>query len=64
MANHRERAEQIAAKALRSASRALDGAQDHLADDHALTLELLTAATTAIELARTAIGETAAPDTP
>jgi hypothetical protein len=59
---HSKRAEHVAASAIRSAVRALEGAEDPLADDQDLALELLAAATTSIELARAALDETIRPD--
>ena len=57
MSVHGERAEHVAAKAIRKSADALAEAEARLADDHALVLELLAAASSGIELARAALAE-------
>lgn len=57
MSMHGERAEHIAAKAIRTAVDALSEAEERLADDHAQVLALLAAAASGIELARAALVE-------
>lgn len=55
MSTHSERAEHIAAKAIRTSVRALEEAEDHLAHDHALVLRLLEAAGASIGAAKAAL---------
>ena len=54
---HGERAEHVAAKAIRMAVDALSEAEERLADDHAQARALLAAAASGIELARAALAE-------
>ena len=54
---HGERAEHVAAKAIRKSVDALVEAEDRLADDHALVLELLAAANALVEQARVVLVE-------
>ena len=59
---HGERAEHIAAKAIRAAVDALSEAEERIADDHAQVLALLAAAASGIELARAALAEASGTD--
>ena len=57
MGVHRERAEHVAAKAIRTAVGALEEAEEQLADDHALVLRLIAAAGASIDAAKAALAE-------
>lgn len=59
---HGERAEHVAAKAIRASLDALAEAKERLADDHAQVLTLLAAASNGIELARAALAEAGGSD--
>ena len=50
-----ERSEHVAEQAIAAARRALDGASEHLLDDHALVLDLLKLAGKSIGLAQAAL---------
>ena len=62
MSVHGERAEHVAAKAIRTAVDALIEAEERLADDHAQVLALLAAGARGIDLARAALAEAGGAD--
>ena len=59
---HGERAEHVAANAIRKSVDALAEAEARLADDHALVLELLAVASALIEQAKAAVVEASGVD--